>query len=416
MHPVISAERPAGRVAAPMEARLDIRHVVVAGRDDHPSAANGVHNVARRLVQEQRAAGQDARLYLLTYDAPAQRAFAEGQIVPIAGISLRGRIVRLRRAVIDTLLAGAGDRTVVHIHGGREPLLIGLAARLHALGIPYAVTGHGRYSHVYDRDGACLRRSTALYLRLFERPMLARARFVQALSAPEAAILRRIAPGSRIEIVGNGAYSSRLGPALEPPEHRPASAGFPHFVFCGRYAIHHKGLDLLLRGFALYRRGGGQGRLTTIGSGPGLSTLQAMAAELGIASAACIEGPRFGQDRDTALQGGDYFVMASRYEGIPLAALEAAACGLPLIVTPETGLAEAVRTHKAGEVIEALSPEAVAAAFRRAAAAPAEWAERRSAAHDLAREIGNWSGISDSLCALYGSSEDLHPARQAITS
>ena len=393
----------------------DIRHVAVADRDAHPSAANGLHGVARQLVREQRAAGHDARLVLLT-GGPAN----EPDAVPATGLSFRGRTIRLSAGAVDTVLAGAGPKTMFHIHGGREPLLVGLAASMHRRGLPYCVTVHGRFSHVYDRSGACLKRSSALYLGLVERRMLTRARFVQALSEAEARILRRIAPASTIAIVGNGAYSSWLGTPPPAPAPREPSADYPHFAFCGRYAIHHKGLDLLLQGFALHRRAGGAGRLTTIGSGPARAELQALAVTLGIADAVSIGGPRFGPDRDAALAGCDYFVMPSRYEGLPLAALEAAAAGLPLLVTEETGLAAEFCRHGAGFPIETLSPDSVHAAFRLASAQTAgAWASQRLAAYRLALSIADWTEISAQLLGLYSSSgeqEKPHPIAPSITS
>ena len=416
MPPDHGAEIAPGARPGQPNVRLDIRHVAVAGRDDHPSAANGVHNVARLLMREQRATGHDASLFLLTQEEAAQGEGMLGeepgvQRVPMEGVSIRSRPVLLRRSVAERLLADAGEQTVFHIHGGREPLLVGLANRIRRRGLPYAVTTHGRFSHVYDRAGACLKRSTALYLGLVERGMLSRARFIQALSQAEARVLRRVAPGSTVAVVGNGAFSSRLGPALAPPGGRAPSAGFPLFVFCGRYAIHHKGLDLLLRGFALYRQAGGTGRLLTIGSGPARVTLQAMAAGLGISDAATIGEARFSAERDALVRGCDYFVMASRYEGVPLAALEAAAAGLPLIVTDETGLGDAIRSHGAGFPIEALSAEAVGAALGHASRqSETAWAAQRASAHRMVQEIGDWTAISARLCELYGSSAPARPS------
>ncbi|MEJ1978044.1 MAG: glycosyltransferase [Acetobacteraceae bacterium] len=392
--------------AVPDSARqqLDIRHVMVVERDAHPNAANGVHNVALWLVREQQAAGHAAHLLLLSAARPAAQPenCHTTCVVPIAGLTIRGRIIHLKRDVLDTVLAGADDRTVFHIHGGREPLLVGLAHRLRTRGIPYIVTVHGRFSHVYDSAGRCLKHSTALYLRLIERRLLTGARFVHALSGSEEQILRRIAPRAVIDVVGNGAYSSRLGPPLAQPDTRPPSANYPHFVFCGRYAIHHKGLDLLFRGFAQYRQGGGRGHLTTVGSGPMRADLLRLAEQLGIAQAVTVHGPLFGRERDAVLHGGDFFIMPSRFEGIPLAALEAALLGLPLLVTSETGLRDAVESRGAGISIDALTAEAICAAMRRAAAlSSAHWSDQCASAYSLVAATGDWTTIAARLCALY---------------
>ncbi|MBU8541467.1 glycosyltransferase [Falsiroseomonas tokyonensis] len=391
-------QRPAP--AQPGGPALEVRHLAVADGLGHPSEANGVHNVARALVREQRAAGDRASLVLLARGdvAPALDPACPTRIVRLEGPALRGRTVRLSQAAIEALLAGAGPGTLCHIHGGREPMLPGLGQALRRRGIPYAITVHGRFSHIYDPTGRTLKRSTALYLRLFERRLLEGARVVQALSEEEAAILRRVAPRARIAIIGNGAWSSRLGAVPAAPAVRQPSAAFPHFAYCGRYAIAHKGLDLLLEGFAAYASAGGAGRLTMLGSGPAQAELARMASRLGIAGRVTILGPHFGDMRDAVLRECDYFVMASRYEGVPLAALEAGLLGLPLIVTAGTGLRAAVVAEQAGLPIAEHSAAAVAAALHAAEAlTPAEWQARAAAAHALVLRHGDWTEIAARL-------------------
>lgn len=385
-------------------APLDIRHLVVDLAPRHPSAANGVHNVARALIREQRAAGDAARLVVLARDARAVQAVggAPTQAIEARGATLRGRLLRLRADVAETLLADAGDRTVLHIHGGREPLLLGLAAALRRRGVPYGITVHGRYSHAYDGAGRRLRLSTALYLEALERRLLEAARFVQALSAEEAKVLRRVAPRAAIAVVGNGAYSSRHEGAPPRPCLRRPPAADPRFVYCGRYEIGHKGLDLLLEGFALYRRRGGTGRLTTIGTGPARAELLAMAERLGLGAAVRIEGPLFGAERDAALRLCDAFVMASRFEGVPLAALEAAMLGLPLLVSAGTGLRDAVEAAGAGIGIGDGGAEAVAEAMRAAEAlSPEAWRAKAAAAWRLTLAAADWTAIAARLRGLY---------------
>jgi glycosyltransferase involved in cell wall biosynthesis len=402
-----SAPSPAGPSLSsdtPGSGSLDIRHVAIVDGTGHPSEANGVHNVARALVREQQVAGEQARLVLLTHGkaAPVADSSCPHQVIHLDGPALRGHAMRMSRDSIDELLAGAGVNTFCHIHGGREPMLPGLGRALRRRAIPYAITVHGRFSHVYDPAGRTVKRNTALYLKLFERSLLEGAQFVQALSEEEAVIFRRIAPRARIKIIGNGAYSSSLGQTPSSPEPRGVSPHYPHFGYCGRYAIAHKGLDLLLEGFASYYAAGGNGRLTMIGTGPARDELEQMAARLGLAARVQILGPSFGAERDALLRECDYFVVPSRFEGVPLAALEAALLGLPLIVTAGSGLRTLVMAEKAGLPIDDHSAAAVAAALRNAEnLGPDEWQERATAAHDVAKKQCDWARIALQLRAEY---------------
>jgi glycosyltransferase involved in cell wall biosynthesis len=382
---------------------FDVRHLIVPCSDAHPSQANGVHSVVRQIAREQIAVGQRARIIFVSHVPTLAVAESDvpTKVVPAAGTAIRGHIVRLQRKVVQTLLADASPHTVFHIHGGREPLLVDLASCVHRSGIPYVITLHGRYSHVYDDAGRCQRRVTAIYLSVVERSMLVKARFVQALSPLEQRILRRIAPRARSEIIGNGAYSSRFDGAPLRPTVRSRSSLFPHFAYCGRYEIWHKGLDLLLKGFAEYKQNGGRGFLTMIGSGDH-AELAELARTLGICNSLDLRGPSFGNDRDAVLRDCDFFVMASRFEGGPLAALEAALLGLPLLVTPGTGLGDVVASRGFGIPIADATSRSVCEAMHQAERlGPNEWSERSDAAYEFVVADGNWTAITAQLLALY---------------
>jgi UDP-glucose:(heptosyl)LPS alpha-1,3-glucosyltransferase len=58
-------------------------------------------------------------------------------------------------------------------------------------------------------------------------------------------------------------------------------------------------------------------------------------------------------------QAADLFALPSLYDPMPNAALEALACGLPLLVTADTGIADAVRDSGAGAVVTR-SPDDIA--------------------------------------------------------
>jgi glycosyltransferase involved in cell wall biosynthesis len=164
----------------------------------------------------------------------------------------------------------------------------------------------------------------------------------------------------------------------------------------------HKGLDLLIEGFALYRRRGGTGRLEMAGTGPERETLERMVAAHGIADATRVGGPLFGEAKAQALATWDYFVAPSRFDGFPLGPTQAALSGLPLVLSAATGLKRHVEESGAGLIIDTLTPEAVADALARAGSADASaWVAMSAAAYRMALAFGDWSAVSDRLLALY---------------
>ncbi|KRE05846.1 hypothetical protein ASE63_05870 [Bosea sp. Root381] len=403
---LLDAGRPAAshiRIAA--RASLDIRHVVIDDVTPHPSAANGIHHVVRRIAREQIAAGDDPRIIIL------RRPDVAGEpepielptlILPLDGPMLMGHIVGIVPQIMAALTAGAGPETIFHIHTARQPVLPLLVRELGRRGLAYGITVHGRYSHVIDKAGRTANWKSALYVRLVEQRALGKARFVQAVSAAEAQVIRRLAPRARIRVIPNAAYSSALDGMPPAPRRRTSFAEFPTFGFCGRYAIVHKGLDLLIEGFAAYRHGGGQGRLVLIGTGPARDVISAMANTFGLGDAVEINGSCFGEEKRRRMARWDYFVQPSRFDGVPIAALEAALSGLPLVVSTETGLDAAVDATGAGFVLSALTPQAIASSFSQASAlSPEAWDTMALAAYGMAVEIGDWTPIAATLRGLY---------------
>lgn len=103
------------------------------------------------------------------------------------------------------------------------------------------------------------------------------------------------------------------------------------FVAAG-HLIHQKGYDRLLEIFAQLP----EAELDIYGDGAERANLEAQVRRLRLG--ARVRLPGFAsQQLWSAMAGADCFVMPSRWEGMPNAALEALACGTPVLATPEAG-------------------------------------------------------------------------------
>ncbi|MBT5038297.1 MAG: glycosyltransferase [Rhodospirillaceae bacterium] len=131
-----------------------------------------------------------------------------------------------------------------------------------------------------------------------------------------------------------------------------------HFIAAGRLT-RQKGFDRLIETFANLP---GESRLTILGEGPERKALEAMRDNLGLSDK--IHLPGFAQKPWPHYAAADAFLMPSRWEGMPNAALEALACGTPVIATPESGaIAEIAKAAPAGAVTVASWGEGFAAAM-----------------------------------------------------
>ncbi|MGH8773882.1 MAG: glycosyltransferase [Jiangellaceae bacterium] len=102
-------------------------------------------------------------------------------------------------------------------------------------------------------------------------------------------------------------------------------------------------------------------RLVLIGSGPLEDRLRSEAARLGLSSVVVFAGSR--DDVPELLAAFDVFALSSRFEGLPIALLEAMAAGLPCVATSVGGIPEVVTDGDDGMLVEPGDPDALAAAL-----------------------------------------------------
>lgn len=134
--------------------------------------------------------------------------------------------------------------------------------------------------------------------------------------------------------------------------------GRPALISVGRLAP-QKGFDLLLPALAQVRSRFPGLHLTILGDGPDRAALEAQARSLGLADVVTFAG--FSAEPLPLVRAADLFVLASRYEGFPNAALEALACGTPVVLTDCPGAnSEIVLPGRNGRLAPSIAPDAIA--------------------------------------------------------
>lgn len=127
-----------------------------------------------------------------------------------------------------------------------------------------------------------------------------------------------------------------------------------------------KNLELLLAAFA--QIGDESTRLLVVGDGPCRAGLEARAAELGLGRRAVFAGML--SDTTEAYAAMDIFAMSSATEQMPVALLEAMACGLPAVLTDVGDCAVMVARHAMPVIVPAGDTSALAAALETMIASP----------------------------------------------
>jgi glycosyltransferase involved in cell wall biosynthesis len=125
----------------------------------------------------------------------------------------------------------------------------------------------------------------------------------------------------------------------------------------------------------------GHARLVIAGSGPAQTELLRLSAQLGLERRVRFLG--FELDVRRWMQAADGFVLSSRWEGLPMGLLEAAACALPAVATDVPGTREVIADGQTGSLAPAGNATALGAAMARLMRTPAE---EREAMGERARQ------------------------------
>lgn len=247
---------------------------------------------------------------------------------------------------IKDSLKSETDKIIAHLHGGFIPEFFHLQATLKRLHIPFVVTPHGNYN-LKSIENRALKKRT--YFNLFEKQMIKNSKIVHCLGKSEKNALDTILPKTNAVVIPNGFSNKEI--KFEKMEIEVPNV--PIFGFCGRMDKKMKGLDLLLQGFAKFiHQDGNSAKLWLIGGGYQIAELKQMASDLDILNDVVFFGPRYNDEKLNILNACTAFYHPSRYEGIPMSILEAAALGLPCIVSDATNMAEYIKENNAGLILE----------------------------------------------------------------
>lgn len=228
---------------------------------------------------------------------------------------------------------------VAHIFGLYDFLGPTVAHHCHRQGMPYVVEPIGMFVPIV-RNIALKR----IYHRLWGAKMLAGAAAIVATSEQEVEELAAGGiPGAKIVLRRNGVMVPRELPErgwFRAKHQLPADAYL--ILFLGRLS-EKKSPVLLLEAFAQLPEKMNGRELRLVFAGPDESGMQqrldTLAREKGLSPRVRFTGPIFGEEKWSAYRDADVFVLPSQNENFGNTAAEAAACGTPVVVTENCGIA-----------------------------------------------------------------------------
>src|SRR5262245_23098821 len=244
-------------------------------------------------------------------------------------------------------------------------------------------------------------RLAPLYARLMLRLAVRRARRLITVSESTRRDLVEWlgAPAERIRVIPNG-VGAPFGPAPSPGAKDPTLEELgvtrPYFLFAGN-PLPHKNVARLLEAFAGLPPV--LGRLVLVGIPPAARAhVESLCSAPGLGARVCVLAPVSASVLARLYQGANVVVCPSLWEGFGLAALEAMACGAPVVAGNRGGLPEVV--GDAGLLVDPTDVDALRdAMYTLAGQEPLRAALR---ARGLARARAfSWRHVAEATVAVY---------------
>lgn len=302
---------------------------------------NGVFSVLTELTKEQIALGHQVRILNIDNN--------EGNVLPIE--QKAGSQQDFCRLIDDY------HPDIVIFHGIYKCCYIGYVRTLDRHKIPYLVEPHGGSSLSNSKKNPLKKLIGRL---LIGNRLISHAKAVIYLNQKEADGCIYSKQRQNEVIIPNGVCNL-------PPKPKVACHGPVRFIFLARIDVDQKALDLLFPAIKLLNANMPHEKMEFHFYGKARMPQYATAFQKYIQEAdnnVFYHGPAFGQDKIKAYHSSDVFLLTSRYEGMPMSVLEALACGLPCLLTPQTNMADIINQHHCGWVTK-LEVNAIADALKR---------------------------------------------------
>jgi glycosyltransferase involved in cell wall biosynthesis len=289
--------------------------------------------------------------------------------------------------------------SLIHAHG--HPYLSSLAAAKLArrYGKPFVLTQHNtfiEYNGIWDTV------ENLNDLVVGKQTLKAAQKIIVISNATKRYVQRLGADPKKVELIYNGVDLNRFKPlpqARAQVRKKLRIAEDAVVAATVRRLVYKNGIDTLLETARLTAQQNPHLVYLVIGKGPDFGDVKARVAQLGLEKNFVLAGFVSDEDLPKFYNAADFFILPSKSgEGLPLVALEAMACGLPLVATDVGGIGEVV-VDGYGAIVPPSNPRALAKATE--AMAGADFAELKSGLRGAMTERFSWDVNVERLMKIY---------------
>jgi glycosyltransferase involved in cell wall biosynthesis len=240
-----------------------------------------------------------------------------------------------------TFLKAVNSSKIIHAHG--HPYLTSLTAGKLAkiYGKPFVLTQHNtyiEYNNLFDEV------ENLNDLTVGKQNLNNADKIIAVSNATKDYVLRLGAKPKKVEVIHNGVDLEKFKPNAKKRGEMRRKLGIPLdavVVLTVRRLVYKNGVDTLIKSANVAVKKNPQVVFLAVGKGPDMEGVRLRIHELGIEGNFKLAGFVSDEDLPSYYNAADLFVLPSKSgEGLPLVALEAMACALPVIATDVGGIRE----------------------------------------------------------------------------
>ncbi len=298
-----------------------------------------------------------------------------------------------------TFLKAVNQSEIVHAHG--HPYLTSLTAGKLAkiYSKPFVLTQHNtfiEYNNLFDEV------ENLNDLTVGKQNLRDADRIIAVSGATKEYVLRLGAKPEKVEVVHNGVDLGKFRPMPKKREEMRRKLGIPSdavVVLTVRRLVYKNGVDTLIEGADITVKKNPRIVFLVVGKGPDSESVKLRIHELGIDANFKLAGFVSDEDLPIYYNVADIFVLPSKSgEGLPLVALEAMACALPVIATDVGGIRE-ILMEEYGKLVPPNQPELLAKAVLDFA--KQDFSSRKNELRAMMEEKYSWDKNVERLVEIY---------------
>jgi glycosyltransferase involved in cell wall biosynthesis len=301
---------------------------------------------------------------------------------------------------LETFLRAVQSSKIVHAHG--HPYLTSLLAAKLAkrYSKPFVLTQHNTFIE-YDSIFNEIERVNDLTVG--KQTLKEADKIIAVSNATKDYVLTLGAKPDKVTVLHNGVDLVKFRPIEGKRQEMRKKLGIAQDAVVAltvRRLVYKNGIDTLIDSANIAIKKNPRIVFVAVGKGPDSNSVKSKIEQLGIEKNFRLAGFVSDEDLPSYYNVADSFVLPSKSgEGLPLVALEAMACGLPVIATNVGGIKE-VMIKDYGKLVPPNEPQLLAKAVLEVASG-ADFSSRRDELRAVAEERFGWDANVERLVEIY---------------